>query len=109
MDNQPENRYTDEKSCQPHAQRIAISGVTANLLRRNIFASGVVSDFQKISEFVPNRQQSKILWHSCIKYIVVFLVLALLWRPQKWHSHFIGATVGLYTGCRMTCGRGSIA
>ena len=29
------------------------AGVTANLFRRNLFASGSVPDFQKISEFVP--------------------------------------------------------
>ena len=43
------------------------SGVTANLFRsanlsrRNLFASGFVPDFQKISEFVPDGKRSMIL------------------------------------------------
>ena len=31
---------------------------SANLFRRNLFASGSVPDFQKISEFVPDGQRS---------------------------------------------------
>ena len=44
-----------------------VAGVTANLFRsanlfrRNLFASGSVPDFQKISEFVPDGQRSMIL------------------------------------------------
>ena len=34
---------------------------SANLFRRNLFASGFVPDFQKISEFVPDGQRSMIL------------------------------------------------
>ena len=35
--------------------------VTANLFRRNLFASGFVPDFQKVSEFVPDGQRTMIL------------------------------------------------
>ena len=34
---------------------------SANLFRRNLFASGSVPDFQKISEFVLDGQRSVIL------------------------------------------------
>ena len=47
----------------PSIQRISpyVTGVTVNLFRRNLFASGFVPDFQKISEFVPDGQRSMIL------------------------------------------------
>ena len=40
---------------------ILTSGVTANLFRRNLFASGAVPDFQKIRKFVPDGQRSMFL------------------------------------------------
>ncbi len=40
---------------------ILTSGVTANSFHRNLFASGSVPDFQKISKFVPDGQRSMFL------------------------------------------------
>ena len=62
----PNSTLTERKSLV-NCHRELCSGVTANLFRsvnlfrRNLFTSGSVPDFQKISEFVPDGQRSKFL------------------------------------------------
>ena len=47
---------------QPRASGVTVNLFrSANLFRRNLFASRFVPDFQEISEFVPDGQRSVIL------------------------------------------------
>ena len=66
---------------------------SANLFRRNLFASGFVPDFQKISEFVSGWDNGRWFFETgatSVKVHVPFLIIgSFSGGPQEWHSHFI--------------------
>ena len=55
------DRVTMGNSLSVHSGVTANLFRSANLFRRNLFASGSVPDFQKISGFVPGGQRSMFL------------------------------------------------